>query len=264
MASAPSPAPVAILFATGKGQLAVHTVTDEDRRRAGFTGSYASQAAGTIGGAFMQVLEDVHMLTVGQIVENMEAGVVRAVSREVERARQQGKSHKYLQVPEAVGKCLQNDWTEALRGSKVALILMVGQYAHVRSLHGTDTDPGIGSESLLLKSALEHAGFQTTLVPQTDLQDVCGMKAALEAFARRASACDTSIIIASGHGMQLLQEQCEGEQTFSGVRLFAGDFQRGCGLVQTLSFNEIRMAATARKANLVLYGACREDATLFM
>ena len=149
---ASTPAPVAILFATGKGQLALHTVTDEDRRRAGFTGSYASQAAGTIGGAFMQMLEDVqhvedgHVLTVGQVVENMEAGVVRAVSHAVERARQEGKSHKYLQVPEAVGKCLQNDWTEALRGSKVALILMVGQYAHVDSLYGTDTDPGIGTQ----------------------------------------------------------------------------------------------------------------------
>lgn len=260
---ASTPAPVAILFATGKGQLALHTMTDEDRRRAGFTGSYASQAAGTIGGAFMQVLEDVHMLTVGQVVENMEAGVIRAVSRVVERAKQQGKSHEYLQVPEAFGKCLENNWTEALHGSKVALILMVGQYAHFTSLYGTETTPGIGSESLLLKSALEHAGFQTTLVPQTDLQDVSGMRAALAAFARRASSCDTSVIIASGHGMQLLQEPLEGEQAFGAVRLCAGDFQRGCGLVQTLTFNEIRMAATARKANLVLYGACREDATPF-
>ena len=50
---ASTPAPVAILFATGKGQKALHTVEDEDRLRAGFTGSYASQSAGTIGGAFM-------------------------------------------------------------------------------------------------------------------------------------------------------------------------------------------------------------------
>ena len=256
---ASTPAPVAILFATGKGQRAVHTVEDEDRLRAGFTGSYASQSAGTIGGAFMQVLEDVHVLTVGQVVENMEAGVVLAVSHKVESARQKGMSHEYLQVPEAVGKSLQNNWTEALHGSKVALILMVGQYAHARPLYGTETDPGIGSESLLLKSALEHAGFQTTLVPQADLQDVSGMRAALAAFAERASSCDTSVIIASGHGIQLLQEQA-----FDGVRLLAGDFKSGCGLEQTLTFNEIRMAATARKANLVLYGACREDATPFM
>lgn len=268
---ASTPAPVAILFATGRGQLAAHTVTDEDRRRAGFTGSYARKAAGSIGGAFMQVLEDVHVLTVGQVVEAMEAGVSRAVSRVVDLAHQQGKSHEYRQVPEAVGKCLQQNWTDALCGSKVALILMVGQYAHVRSLYGTALPfpslygiPGIGIESLLLKSALESKGFQTTLVPQADVQDVRGTRAALAAFARRASACDTSIIIASGHGVQLLQEQYEGEQAFDGVRLCAGDFKCGCGLEQTLTFNEIRMAATARKANIVLYGACREDATPFM
>ena len=46
--------------------------------------------------------------------------------------------------------------------------------------------------------------------------------------------------------------------------LGAGGFQRHSGLDNALPFCEIQQAARGRKANLVLYGACREDAAPYM
>ena len=81
------------------------------------------------------------------------------------------------------------------------------------------------------------------------------MRAALAEFASRASSCDVSVIIASGHGMQILDLPGH-----DGVRLVAGGFRRGRVLEHALPFREIEMAATASKSNLVLYGACRNGA----
>ena len=125
---------------------------------------------------------------------------------------------------------------------------MVGDYANVKSLQ-----PAIDTESDLLKRGLEAKGFQTTLVPQAELQEVSGMRAALAAFASCASSCEVSVIIASGHGMHLRDRPGR-----DGVHLAAGGFQRGCGLVHFLPFRDIEKAATACKSNLILYGACRD------
>ena len=230
-------APVATIFATGRGQKAIHT-TD----CSGFSDKYARDAKGSITGAFMQVLADGRMpATLGQVAEAVEAGV-RHVT-------------KYWQAPEAVGKELTQDWPAALGGRKAALILMVGQYqSSFPSLQ-----PAIGEESLLLQRALEAKDFETTLVPQEELQDIRGMQAALREFAGRASACDVSVIVASGHGVELLNLQGQ-----DGVRLCAGGFQSNSGLDNALPFCEIQQAARGRKANLVLYGACREDAAPYM
>ena len=131
---------------------------------------------------------------------------------------------------------------------------MVGRYDSLGSLQ-----PAISEESRLLQTALEAKGFETTLVPQEELQEVGGMRAALNKFAARASACEVSVIVASGHGVQLLDLQGQ-----DGVRLLPGGFQRHRGVEKimenTLPFREIQQAARGRKANLVLYGACREDA----
>ena len=103
-------APVATIFATGRGQKAIHT-TD----CSGFSDKYARDAKGSITGAFMQVLADGRMpATLGQVAEAVEAGVRHVVGR--------------WQAPEAVGKELTQDWPAALGGRKAALILMVGQY----------------------------------------------------------------------------------------------------------------------------------------
>ena len=235
-------APVATIFATGRGQMAIHTTDPAARQQAGFSDKYARDAKGSITGAFMQVLADGRMpATLGQVAEAVEAGV-RHVT-------------KYWQAPEAVGKELTQDWPAALGGRKAALILMVGQYqSSFPSLQ-----PAIGEESLLLQRALEAKDFETTLVPQEELQDIRGMQAALREFAGRASACDVSVIVASGHGVQLLNLQGQ-----DGVRLCAGGFQSNSGLDNALPFCEIQQAARGRKANLVLYGACREDAAPYM
>ena len=259
---------VATVFATGRGQKAIHTTSPEDhknaevqerfrtgRQRAGYTGQHAPNAKGTISGAFLQVLDSEEQpTTLGQAAEAVEEGVRAVVSAQVDWATAKGWGHKFLQAPEAVGKQLTQDWSAALDGSKVALILMVGDYANIPTLQ-----PAIDTESDLLKRALEAKGFQTTLVPQAELQEVSGMRAALAAFASRASSCEVSVIIASGHGMQLLHLP-----RHEGVRLAAGGFQMRKQMANTLPFREIEMAATASKSNLVLYGACREDAAPYM
>ena len=239
--------------------MAIHTTDPAARQQAGFSDKYARDAKGSITGAFMQVLADGRMpATLGQVAEAVEAGVRRVVSRVVEENMRDGSiyhEHKYWQAPEAVGKELTQDWPAALGGRKAALILMVGQYqGSFPSLQ-----PAIGEESLLLQRALEAKDFETTLVPQEELQDIRGMQAALREFAGRASACDVSVIVASGHGVQLLNLQGQ-----DGVRLCAGGFQRHSGLDNALPFCEIQQAARGRKANLVLYGACREDAAPYM
>lgn len=252
-------APVATVFATGRGQLAIHTTKKEDRQRAGFTDEYAQQAKGTVTGAFMQVLAaEEQPATIGQVAEDVEAGVRTVVSGAVERSKQDGsgyQEHKYWQAPEAVGKELTQDWAAALGGSKAALILMVGRYPYAGPDSLRSLQPAISEESRLLQRALEAKGFETTLVPQEELQDVGGMRAALLEFAVRASACEVSVIVASGHGMQLLNLQ-----GLDGVRLCPGGFLKHRGLENALPFREIQQAARGRKANLVLYGACREDA----
>ena len=83
------------------------------------------------------------------------------------------------------------------------------------------------------------------------------MRAALAEFASRASSCDVSVIIASGHGMQILDLPGH-----DGVRLAAGGFRRGCVSEDALPFCDIVEAATASKSNLVLYGVPRRRRTV--
>ena len=323
-----SVARVAAVFATGRGQLAKHTTSPEDRQRAGFIGQHSRDALGTISGAFLQVLDSEEQpVTLGQAAEDVAAGVRRVVKAQVDRVTQlqraideilercteatdamvldalsekfgrdlvserideflllwelinpllrarresasppaaaaataestaNGWAHKYLQAPEAVGTQLTQDWPVASDGNKAALILLVGDYAFdKRFLEAID------KESKLLKKGLEAKGFHTTLVPQEKLQEVSGMRAALAEFASRASSYEVSVIIASGHGVQLLDRPGH-----DGVRLVAGrGFRRGCVSEDALPFCDIVEAATASKSNLVLYGACREDAAPFM
>ena len=318
-----SVARVAAVFATGRGQLAKHTTSPEDRQRAGFIGQHSRDALGTISGAFLQVLDSEEQpVTLGQAAEDVAAGVRRVVKAQVDRVTQlqraideilercteatdamvldalsenfgrdeflllwelinpllrarresasppaaaaataestaNGWAHKYLQAPEAVGTQLTQDWPVASDGNKAALILLVGDYAFDKKKRFLKA---IDKESKLLKKGLEAKGFHTTLVPQEKLQEVSGMRAALAEFASSASSYEVSVIIASGHGVQLLDRPGH-----DGVRLVAGrGFRRGCVSEDALPFCDIVEAATASKSNLVLYGACREDAAPFM
>ena len=318
-----SVARVAAVFATGRGQLAKHTTSPEDRQRAGFIGQHSRDALGTISGAFLQVLDSEEQpVTLGQAAEDVAAGVRRVVKAQVDRVTQlqraideilercteatdamvldalsenfgrdeflllwelinpllrarresasppaaaaataestaNGWAHKYLQAPEAVGTQLTQDWPVASDGNKTALILLVGDYAFDKKKRFLKA---IDKESKLLKKGLEAKGFHTTLVPQEKLQEVSGMRAALAEFASSASSYEVSVIIASGHGVQLLDRPGH-----DGVRLVAGrGFRRGCVSEDALPFCDIVEAATASKSNLVLYGACREDAAPFM
>lgn len=319
-----SVARVAVVFATGRGQLALHSTRREDRQDAGFTGERARRALGTISGAFLKMLDsNVQPTTLGQAAEAVEAGVCdvvraqvvwvtqlqRAIDEILERcteateatvlaalskkfpqknfdllpqknfikallraresapppaaaaANDGGWAHKYLQAPEAVGTQLTQDWSAALDGNKAdnkaALILMVGDYTKYKKsleerLEAQRFLEAIDNESKLLQEGLEAKGFQTEIVKQAELQEVSGMRAALAKFASRASSCEVSVIIASGHGAQL--PDLPGHE---GVRLVAGGFQSGRVLAHALPFCEIEKAAKASKSSLVLYGACR-------
>ena len=80
---------VAAVFATGRGQLAKHTTSPDDRQRAGFIGQHSRDALGTISGAFLQVLDsEEQALTLGQAAEDVAAGVRRVVKAQVDRVTQ--------------------------------------------------------------------------------------------------------------------------------------------------------------------------------
>ena len=84
-----SVARVAAVFATGRGQLAKHTTSPEDRQRAGFIGQHSRDALGTISGAFLQVLDSEEQpVTLGQAAEDVAAGVRRVVKAQVDRVTQ--------------------------------------------------------------------------------------------------------------------------------------------------------------------------------
>lgn len=96
-----SVARVAAVFATGKGQLALHSTRREDRLEAGFIGEHAREAKGTISGAFLQVLgSEEQPATLGQAAEAVEAKV-----REVVRASVDWVTQVQRAIDEILERC---------------------------------------------------------------------------------------------------------------------------------------------------------------
>lgn len=130
---------------------------------------------------------------------------------------------------------------------RAALVLVISNYSR------SDTAPslpGARADAARISRALEQAGFETQTVLDPD---TAGIRTALSQFAKRSAAADIAILYTTGHGVEV-----DGN-----VHLLLGDYpvaQGSSALARHgVRLAEIAASVKARRANLVLYGGCRDN-----
>ncbi len=153
------------------------------------------------------------------------------------------------QNPDVPSQLQTVDWKLAPKAAgerRIAIVFVFSDYSSggARSLPGAKRDAGRVSE------ALKNAGFETATVVDPNRSS---LKEELAAFARRSLDSDVALIYTTGHGVEVS----------GNVYLLPGDYpiaQRAAALSEYgLQVAEIAAVPRAKRANLVLYGGCRDN-----
>lgn len=155
-----------------------------------------------------------------------------------------------FQRPDAPQDVEPADWRfrpKPVDERRAALVLVVSDYA---ASHGALSLSGARTDAGRISQALRDAGFMTRTVLDPDHAQ---LKATLEEFAARSAAADIALLYTTGHGVEVDNE----------AHLLLGDFPVEEGN-RALTRHAVRLSAIAdavkaRRANLVLYGACRDN-----
>ncbi|MBI1339311.1 hypothetical protein GC169_03745 [bacterium] len=129
---------------------------------------------------------------------------------------------------------------------RVALVLINADYrvAGVPSLAGALFD------SARVTEALRRAGFETTLLLD---QGPDAVRSSVAEFSDRSAEADVALVYLGGHGVQHRRT----------VYLLSGDYPdpRRADHLETHAYAvpDLARASRARRVNLVLYAACRDD-----
>lgn len=128
---------------------------------------------------------------------------------------------------------------------RIALVLMYSNYASA----GLTALPGVASDAARVSSALERANFTTKTLLDANHDDV---QKGLQAFAEDSARADIALMYCSGHGLEL-----------DGVPYLlplAFNLNNGVhGLQAAHPVRHLVKNLKARRTNLVLSGACRDN-----
>lgn len=130
---------------------------------------------------------------------------------------------------------------------RVALVMVVSDYA---KSEGAKSLPGARNDANRIAAALRRSGFETEIALDFRLDK---MRNKLASFRAASSAYDLALIYTTGHGVEV------GGTVF----LLPGDYpvvERNSALrKRALPLPEIAQSSSAKLANLIFYGGCRDD-----
>lgn len=182
-----------------------------------------------------------------ELLDSPDLGFKAFQSALIERTRLKSKN---FQLPEVRSHTGLDDWTflpKPAAQKRVALVLAYSDYSAFSSNYSL---PGARHDMQRIAQALQRAGFETQTLLDPNPADLV---ASLQAFAKLSATAQVALLYSTGHGVEV-----------SGLNyLLPGDypFKRGIDALKQNAIPLERLSKTlrAKDANLLFYGACRDN-----
>jgi len=137
---------------------------------------------------------------------------------------------------------------QAWAAGRVALVIGVGDYTHVRALDNPTRDAS------LIAQTLRQVGFDVTEVTKPQQESKATLTATLQAFRTKANGAEAAIVYYAGHGVEL-----DGKNYLLPPEINPGNTPEELKRQAVPSMEAITSVSGASRVRLVILDACRNN-----